>query len=194
MAYVTQSDMTEYLRSTVVADDADIEAAILAAEATINEYCRRTFAVPTTATTRTFVPDDYCVQTVPDIANVTDLVIVDNTVTVTAAEYQMEVSPGVTSQVGYTGRTWPYTCIRRLTGSWHIDYNGNDTLSITARWGWAAVPPEVSLATKLLARDFLLARDTSFGIVQMGDFSRRIAGNSVVETLLDSLRRPEAYV
>jgi len=50
----------------------------------------------------------------------------------------------------------------------------------------------VSLATKLLARDYLMARDTAFGIVQVGDFSRRIAANGVVETLLGPLRRAEA--
>jgi hypothetical protein len=77
---------------------------------------------------------------------------------------------------------------------WYMDPNGNDTLSITARWGWPATPPEVPLANKLIARDLLMARDTAFGIVQVGDFSRLIAANNVVETLLFDLRRPEAYV
>ena len=50
------------------------------------------------------------------------------------------------------------------------------------------------MATKLLARDYLLARDTSFGIVQTGDgFSRRIASNGVVTDLLGPLRRAEAW-
>jgi hypothetical protein len=195
MSYVAQSTMAEYLRSTVTADEVDIEVANLAAESAINSHCQRTFNVPTTATTRTFVPTDYYVMTVPDIANATDLVIVDNGTTLTASDYQLEVSPGVTSTVGMDGRTRPYTLIRRMSGTWYIDSNGNDTLSITARWGWPSVPPEIPQATKLIARDFILARDMAWGIMQTGDgFSRLITGNPVVEALLFDLRRPEAYV
>ena len=195
MAYVTAQELTDYLRSTIVADEVEFEAARLAAESAINEHCQRTFTVPTAATTRTFVPTDYCCQAVPDIANATDLVIVDNGATLSAAEYQLEVSPGEVGLISMSGQTLPYTQIRRMTGMWHIDWNGNDTLSITARWGWAAVPPQVALATKLLARDFLQARDTAFGIMQTGDgFSRVIADNNMVETLLWPFRRPEAYV
>jgi hypothetical protein len=195
MAYVAQSVMTDYLRSTVTADEADIEVATLAAESAINSHCQRTFSVPTTGTARTFVPTDCYVMTVPDIANATDLVIVDNGVTLSASDYQLEVSPGVTSVVGMDGRTRPYTLIRRMTGMWYIDSNGNDTLSITARWGWPSTPPEIPQATKLVARDFLLARDMAWGVRQTGDgFSRLITGNPVVEALLFDLRRPEAYV
>jgi hypothetical protein len=194
MAYVAPEEMSDYLRSTIVADEVDIAAAVLAAESTVNDHCQRTFTVPTVASTRTFVATDYYVMAVPDIANATDLVIVDNGTTLTAADYQLEVSPGVTSTVGMSGRTWPYTQIRRMNGSWNIDSKGNDTLSITARWGWGATPAEVELATKLLARDYLLARDTGAGIQLVGDFPRVIDFNRVVETLLFPLRRPEAYV
>jgi hypothetical protein len=194
MAYVEASDLTAYLRSTIVADEAEFDAARLSGEQAINSYCQRVFDVPTVATTRTFVPDDYCVLRVPDIANTTGLVIVDNGATLSASDYQLEVSPGMTNTTTMSGRSVPYTVIRRMSGTWYMDPNGNDTLSITAQWGWAATPPEVPLANKLIARDFLLARDTSFGIVQVGDFSRLIAANNVVESLLFDLRRPEAYV
>jgi hypothetical protein len=194
MAYVTAQDLADYLRSTVTADEAFFDAARLGAESTINDYCQRTFTVPTTATTRTFVPNDSRVVVVPDIANTTDLVIVDSGTTLSASSYQLEISPGVIGPIGVSGRTWPYTLIRHMTGSWKTDPWGDNTLSITARWGWAAVPPEVIEATKLLSRDFLLARDMAFGIMQTGDgFSRRIVGNGVVEALLGPLKRPEAW-
>jgi hypothetical protein len=184
--------MTDYLRSTIVADEVDIAAATLAAESTVDAYCGRTFTVPTTATARTFVVTDPYVVNVPDIANVTNLVIVDNGVTISASYFQMEIAPGVTGPISASGRTWPYTSIRRLSGTWFQDSYGNDSLSITARWGWAAIPPEVSLATRLLTRDYLLARDSApFGVMQVGDFSRRVAANGIVETLLAPLRRAE---
>ena len=192
MAYVEQSEMTDYLRSTIIADEADIQAALLAAQSTVDAYCGRTFTVPTTATARTFVVDDPYVVTVPDIANSTNLAIVDAGTTISASYFQLEISPNITGPISVSGRTWPYTRIRRLSGTWGISSVGDDTLSITARWGWAAVPPEVALSTKLLCRDYLLARDTGFGLTQTGDgYLRRIAGNSVVESLLAPLRRAE---
>jgi len=192
MSYVALSEMTDYLRSTIVADETDIDAATLAAESAVDAYCGRTFTVPTAASARTFVVTDPYVISVPDIANITNLAITDNGTALSASYFQMEIAPGVTGPISVSGRTWPYTLIRRLSGTWYISSTGDDTLSITARWGWAAVPPEVSLATKLLARDFLLARDTApFGIVQVGDFSRRVASNGVVQAVLDPLRRAE---
>jgi hypothetical protein len=193
MAYVELTELTDYLRNTIVADEVEIQAALSAAENGVNSYCQRIFTVPTVATTRTFLPTNNHSVTVPDIASTTDLVVVDDGSTVAAADYQLEIAPGLTGPIGVDGRTWPYTRIRRLSGRWHVPSDGEALISITARWGWPAVPAEVEMATKLLARDYLLARDTSFGIVQVGDFSRRVAANGVVTDLLGPLRRAEAF-
>jgi hypothetical protein len=147
MAYVTAQELTDYLRSSVTADESLFDGARLAAESMVDDYCQRTFTVPTVASTRTFVPTDPYVVGVPDIANKTDLVIVDAGSTLTAATYQMEIAPGVIGPVGVSGKTWPYTRIRRLSGTWNVDAYGDDTLSITARWGGAAIPPQVTEAT-----------------------------------------------
>ena len=193
MAYVPLASGTDYLRSTVTADEVEIQAAFTAAEAGVNAYCQRTFTVPTAATTRTFVTHDAYTLDVPDIANTTDLVVSNNGSTVAAGSRQLEIAPGVPGPVGVDGRTWPYIRIRLLSGTWAVDSSGEALVSITARWGWAAIPSEVELATKLLARDYLLARDTGFGIVQVGDFSRRVAANGVVTDLLSPLRRAESF-
>ena len=193
MAYVDLTELSDYLRNTIVADEVEIQAALSAAENAINSYCQRTFTVPTAATTRTFIGCHSYVMVVPDIANTTNLAIVNDGSTLSASDYQLEVSPSTVGPVGIDGRTWPYTRIRRIAGYWDVDSDGEATISITARWGWPAVPAEVEMATKLLARDYLLARDTGFGIVQVGDFSRRVAANGVVTDLLGPLRRAEAW-
>lgn len=193
MAYVTTPELSDYLRNTIVADEVEIAAALSAAENAINSYCQRTFTVPTAATTRTFVGYRNYELDVPDIANTTGLVIVDAGETLTASDYQLEISPGVTGPIGVDGRNWPYVRIQRITGCWDVNDHQQATISVTARWGWPAIPAEVEMATKLLARDYLLARDTGFGIVQVGDFSRRVAANGVVTDLLSSLRRGEAF-
>lgn len=193
MSYVSLTEMTDFLRSTIVADEVETSAATAAAEAAINAYCQRVFTVPTDDSVRTFVANSWDLLRVHDIANTTDLAIVNNGSTLTASDYQLETSPGVTSQIGVDGRTWPWSYIRILSGHWERSTSSEALISITARWGWPAVPAEVEMATKLLARDYLLARDTSFGIVQVGDFSRRIAANGVVADLLAPLRRVEAF-
>lgn len=202
MAYVSDTELSDYLRSTIVADEVEIAAALSAAENAINSYCQRTFVVPTTATTRTFVANSWDLLRVHDIANTTDLAIVNDGVTLSASDYQLETQPEQTSQIGVDGRTWPWSYVRILSGHWargtnarlnSYTYDGEALISITARWGWPAIPAEVEMATKLLARDYLLARDTSFGIVQVGDFARRVAANGVVVDLLSPLRRAEAF-
>ena len=50
MAYVEAAELTEYLRSTIVADEVEIEMALQAAESAVNAICYRSFAVPTAAT------------------------------------------------------------------------------------------------------------------------------------------------
>jgi hypothetical protein len=193
MAYVSAGELIDYLRSTVAVDEIEFEVARLAAESTVDSFCQRTFAVPTTATTRTFVPDDPRVLMVPDIANTTDLVVVNNGATVAAADYQLEVGPGLTNTTGRDGTVWPYMYIRLLSSYWSQSLPGQASVSITARWGWAAVPAEVKLATKMLARDFVLARDTAFGITSVAEFPRTLSGNKFVDGLLADYQRPECF-
>jgi len=193
MTYVDATEMSGYLRNTIIADEDEIAGSLAAAVTAINAYCYRTFAVPSSATARLFVADDCHVLTVPDIANNSGLIIVADGVTLAAADYQLEIFPGQPGQVTAEGRTVPYRYIRRVGGEWRIPRDGVANLTITASWGWPAVPDDVKLATKLLARDYLLARDTGFGITQVGDFSRRVTENSVVAGLLGPLRRAEAF-
>lgn len=190
--YVPVDEVRSTLRDTVTANVTEIEAALLAACSAIDSTCQRTFGVPTAATARTFVaPDGYCMF-VPDIANTTGLIIVDDGTTLAASDYQLETSPGMTNTIDVSGRTVPYTIVRNLSG-WSADPDGEATVTITARWGWTATPDEVKLAAKLLAKDYFEARDTRFGVANVGDFGRRIAENGLVNSLLAPLRRHEAF-
>jgi hypothetical protein len=189
MSYLTTPDATDFLRSQIVADEVEIEAFATVASSAIDAHCQRTFTVPTEATARLFVPSMYDVLKVHDIANTTGLVITVDGSAVT--DYQLEIAPGTPGPIGVDGRTWPYAYIRLLSGSWGC--GAEATVSITARWGWPATPAEVELACKMLVKDYANSRDTRFGFVQMGDFSRAIAMNGVVAGLLAPFRRVEAF-
>ena len=189
-SYVTPAEAESYFRSTVTADLVEIEAAVEVGSMDINLHCVRNFVVPTAATTRPFVVIDSRLAKVDDIANTTGLVIVDNGTTLAAADYQLETSPGRVARPDPAGLTRPYAYIRRLSGSWNCDDEA--TLVVTAHYGWPAVPDAVKLATKMLAKDLLSARDTRFGLAQVGDFSRRIAANGMVEAMLEPLKSADS--
>ena len=188
--YITVDEAGGYVRNGVTADLVEIESALTSASAMIDRYCARTFVVPTVATTRLFVANDTYLVKVDDIANTTDLVIIDDTSTVAAADYQLETSPGRTARPDPAGLTRPFAYVRRLSGGWNIDDEA--TLSVTAMFGWPAIPDEVKLAAKMLAKDLFNTRDTRFGFAQVGDFSRRIGENSMVTGLLNPLKSADS--
>jgi hypothetical protein len=194
MAYVELDDLEAvFLRSTITADTPEIEAALFAAEAMVDHYCGRTFIVPTAASTRRFTPVSQGLVKVDDIAGTTDLVIVDNGATLASSMYQLETSPGRSTQVGADGVIRPWCYIRRISSAWFVPHTGESTLVITARYGWPAVPAAVVQATKLLTKDLVEARDTRFGVAQLGEFSRRITENAMVSQLLQPYRAAESW-
>jgi hypothetical protein len=187
--YVSVDEVRAALRDTVTANVTEIEAATLAACSSIDAHCNRTFGLVSVASPRVFIPPSADVMFVDDIADTTNLVIVDSGATLPAAAYQLEIAPGIPGPISVSGRTMPYMCVRRLSSRWVADADKEATVTITARWGWLTVPEEVKLAAKLLAKDYFEARDTRFGVANVGDFGRRIAENGLVNSMLEPLVR-----
>jgi hypothetical protein len=187
--YVATGELMDYLRSTITADEVEVEANAIAASDAINAHCQRTFVVPTAATARPFVPSGSSLLKVHDIADTDDLVItIDGAVT---TDYQLEIAPGVPGPYSVSGSIRPYAYVRLLSGSWGC--TDEATVNIAARWGWPETPAAVPLACRILVKDFLAARDVSFGVFQVGDFSRAIHENSAVQLLLAPLCRVEVW-
>jgi hypothetical protein len=191
--YATVEETEQYLRSTVTADLAEIEVALTVGCQAIDLATVRTFGVPDDETTKVYAPISGDLVKVDDIANTTNLVIVDNGSTLSASDYQLETWPGRANQMSQTGIMYPFAYIRRLSGSWHVACNGEATLSVTAQHGWPAVPDSIKLASKLAAKDYLDMRDTRFGLVQVGDFARRIMENSTIGGLLQPFRSGDSW-
>jgi hypothetical protein len=196
VTYITVEEAREYARTEVDADAAQVDVALLAACRDIDNWCQRTFTVPTSATPRLFTPQfGSSLLRVDDIANTTNLVVVDDGATLAAASYQLEVSPGQVNQATRTGESWPYGWIRLLDHDWWTHDAHRATVSVTARWGWPATPDAVKLAARILTRDYLMARDVRFGIAQFGadGFTRRVGENATVAALLAPYRAVEAW-
>jgi hypothetical protein len=196
VSYVELADVLSYVRTGV--DQLEVQAALLAACRGIDTYCQRSFNVPTTETVRTYVPNDErdpCLLKVDDIANTTGLVVVNNGGTVSAADYQLEIAPGFPRQTNSSGLVEPWQYIRLLSGTWACPWDGEATVSITARYGWPALPAEVRLSALMLTRDLCDGRDTRFGLVAFADagVARAIRENGQVTAMLSPLRSARVW-
>jgi len=186
--YVTQAEFDAYVSDERGAATAPLRAgALLAAERAVSEFCARSFAVAgASATARLFTPSGTPVLRIHDCTEVTSIAVSGSTVG--SSTYQLEPYA-----VSWTGAAEPYQQVRRLNDLWWILTEGEATITVTARWGWAAVPGEVAEATKIIGKDILQQRHTVGNIAAVGDFGGSVRLNTYVRQLLGPLRRAEAF-
>lgn len=187
MAYADLNALSTRLGFGDNLDNDLLVSALLAAETSIDAWCRRTFVVPTVATTRTYLPwGQDCV--VDDIATTSGLIVVDDTATLNNNDLVLDPPNGI----GPDGRDgWPYWRIRYADGSWWTIDANRRTVTVTAKFGWAAVPTAVREATLVLASDLFHAKDTRLGVAGFGEFGIiRIRENGLLQSLLANYVRP----
>lgn len=197
--YASVADVRTALRVADFDDDPAITVALTAAEAMIDAHCGQRFAVPNSATARTFIAD-WCsplLQLRSPIANTAGLAVAVDLdgdgsyeTTVAASAWQLQPLDGV----GPDGRTgWPYTSLLRLDGAyWPALTSGRPGVQITARWGWAATPAPVRSATILLAAELWKLNDAPLGTGTFGANALRIEDNAGVVSLLGPYRLAHA--
>lgn len=189
MSILTAEAVEGYYRSEITADRGLIDAACLAADQGIFEICQRKFAVAGSAAARSYAPR-VCsrVLRVHDCTSVTS--VVENGVTLTAnTDYVCEP----VQQVSWSGETRPFEQIRRRSGYWHTD-DGLATVTVTAPWGWSAIPAPITQAAYVAVKDILDARETRFGIADISQFGPlRVRQNPMVQQLCAPYRRVEAF-
>jgi hypothetical protein len=183
VAILTLTEFTNYVGSEIVANQSDLDVSLSAATYAVQHHLHRTVAVAgASATARVFAPTCTARLWVDDISTTSGLVISDNGATVASTDYQLEPLNGL----DYTGATVPYTTIRRLSSPWYLGpYPNAATVTVTAKWGWAAIPDDIVEATRVLAKDLAGLRDTRFGVAGWGDFGVvRMRDNPQVMSLL----------
>ena len=182
MAYVSLTDFKSWVRNELgTAEDSILQAGIDAAVIAVNEHCGRGFDIAGSPSARSFVPESYRLVIIDDCTSV--MSVVENGATVAASGYQLEPLNGRRP----SGLAVPYDQIRRIYGDWYIDATdeGRATIVVTAAWGWTVRPAPVIEATKILAKDILMQRDTRNGVAAFGEFgSLRVRLNPYVEELL----------
>ena len=187
--YLTVEQIKAYCRNEIPTDDDEfVEAAGDAAEMALDAACQRRFAVAGAATARVFIPPCLDALRIHDCTTVTS--VVNNGSTVLAANYQLEPLNGLT----WAGETRPYDQIRLLSGSWSRD-GDEATTSITATWGWAAIPDRITQAALILAKEIITNRDeVKLGLVGFSDVGGVVARtNPIVRDTIKDYRRLESF-
>ncbi len=149
--YVTVPELKSYLRIDDTADDVLLAVWVTTASRAVDTFCHRQFGQVDTLEARTFRPcwdaaGGYSVE-IDDLQDVDGLLVLDSA-GIPVLTYTL--APDNAPQRGR-----PYT---RLAAA------GPGPLTITALWGWAAVPAAVKSATLLQAARFAARRDSPFGI------------------------------
>ena len=196
--YCTLAQLQEETGVTAAAEASRMELAIGAASRQIDGHCDRRFWQDGSVVARQYWPDDSRTLFVDDISTTTGLIVAcddgDNgtfstTLTITTDFILLE--PNAADRVP----AWPYTQVRIVNTSVSFPtYNsGRPGVQITAKFGWPAVPDDVTKACIVQAHQLWKAKDAVFGGLSFGDsgFMRvQSALNPQAVSLLAAYRKP----
>ena len=195
MAYTSQALVKAYLGipSSTSSENTAIDNAIAAADAEIDQITGRTFVVPSGATAKTFIPyDDYTLY-VDDVAQLTGLVVKEDT----SLDGTYDTTLTITTDYVVNGNNAPYRVIKRVDGdTWPRDRYGRPTVEVTAFYGYAmAVPDQIKQCSLVIAARLYQRRSSPLGFhagsVDVG-FVRISRTDPEVIALLRGLKIPAA--
>ena len=195
MAYTDLATVRSYLGipSSDSSQTAAINAAIAASDKEIDQITGRTFVVPSGATAKTFIPyDDYTLY-VDDVAQLTGLVVKEDT----NLDGTYDTTLTITTDYVVDGNNAPYRVIKRVDGdTWPRDRYGRATCQVTAFYGYGmAVPDQIKQCSLVIAARLYQRRSSPLGFqagsVDVG-FVRISRTDPEVIALLRGLKIPAA--
>jgi hypothetical protein len=192
-SFATVEQLAEHLGVRDTLDQAPMVAALAAAEDAVRGHCGRTFEVAgATATARVFAPASAITVYPDDFLEMTGVTVTDDGTAV-----DMTTVDGFPLNGRHNGTAWPITRLTRRSGcwaSWDSCRRGDQvpSISVTARWGWPAVPAPVTSATLLIAADLYHGRDARFGVIGLdAGVVARVRVNPQAAALLDPYTLPK---
>jgi len=151
---------------------ADLERAINATSRAIDRHTGRRFWQDPTAQTKVYRPDDAYMAWVHDISTTTGLIIRTDTTgdgswatTWTSDQYQLEPLNADGESTAYAW--WRITAVDTELFPVHVY---RTTLQVTAKFGWSAVPDEVTEACLIRAAALFKRKEAIFGIAGENSF------------------------
>jgi|ERR1044071_7927258 hypothetical protein len=186
MSYATLDELKAFLTIDLAdtTDDANLQIALDAVNELIDDFCGRTFVVPTGPASARYYA-----------AASAHVVFIDDAVTVTSVENP----PGTVwdamnygkEPINGPAKGEPYEELYARDTSW--DRTEPNNVLVTATWGWPATPKKVKQATLLQASRMFSRKNSPFGVAgspETGSELRLLARlDPDVEQLLAPLRR-----
>lgn len=193
--YASLVELKDRLGITDAAEDLKLAAALTTATDGIEHCCGRQFNDATSATARVFRADSARLLEVDDFSTTSGLLVATDAngdgvfeVSWPSSDYQLEPLNGVVH--GRPG--WPFWRVAAV-GSRRFPCGRRATVQVTARWGWATVPPAIKESTLILSEDIFKLASTPFGAGGYGEFGRiRARENPHVMTRIYPYQHPLA--
>lgn len=191
MAWTDPEAFATYVGSEIDADADFLASALTSAESAVRDHCQRDFTPvddEAQAATRRYQVAYANTVIVDDIADDTDLIVVDSGSTLASGDFETFPVNGLSP----SGEYRPISSLERLGGCWARRVSGGSAFTVavtTARWGWLASPTAVIEATMIHAKDIVHMRQNRFGVAGFGEFGVvRIRENTPVFEMLDPFR------
>ena len=191
--YASVEDLKAFKNETRSTDDWSYRSAVNAASRAVDNYCCRHFYLDA-ATAKTYRATNSDTLSVDDIGSATGLVVATDeadsgaygTTWTLTTDYVLEPPNAIAA--GY-----PITAIGGVGTRWFPTSGRRPRVSVTARWGWPAVPDPVFHATLLLANRYFVRKDAPHGVAGVNDFGviRISANDADVRELLAPYRAVE---
>ena len=196
MTYATDAQQIAWAGIDATSIEQAIRVGLVNAAVTvaIDKYCGRTFTTDTAATARYFTPSSPASCTVHDCWAISSVYTdhADNgtwSQVWTTSDYQAMPVGGV-GPAGTTG--WPTTALEAINTLTFPDTR-RAALKMTAKWGWAATPADITLAAMLwFAEVYKLHEAPLVTSWTGGDAQPSIRMNRPVRDLLQPYKRAEA--
>lgn len=149
--------------------DADISRQITAASRAVDGICDRRFWIDTSDVTRYYTPTSARYVPIDDLAALTSLAT-DTSRDGTFATTWVTNTDFTLSPLTGPNRGFPSTGIALTpNSSRYFDVGWPRTIRVAGRFGWPAVPQDISTATEIIAVQLLRRiREAPFGIVAFG--------------------------
>lgn len=191
--YVTATQLKVPLKIVNANDDAWLAIVATGASRAVDRYCGRRFYVDSTTSERYYHAVGANLVVVDDFSTTTGLVVKtddndDGTAETTWAATDYEVSPrnGLRN-----GLPWAYTGLVAVEGR-YFPTGSRAMVAVTAKWGWPAVPDEVTQACYILGAELFKRKDAPFGVADFGEFGAvRIREDARLRALLQPFRRED---
>jgi hypothetical protein len=178
-------------------DDVAINIAISSASRAIDAHCGRRFYVDTGVSAREYKAINKDWIYVNDFSTATGLVVKFDTgdngtfdKTVSATDYEIrpfnQIIGGIEDCAFY---------IIRMVDDDLPTTGGRPRVQVTAKWGWATVPDQITQATYLLASEYFFAKNAPFGIAGISEagYSITTRNSPMVRKLIDPFRKGNEY-